>query len=125
MTQTADLPAAGTRQPGHTGAAHGYRAPSVSGELPGPRSRELLDRQSRRESNARTYPRRLPLAIRRAAGSFVEDLDGNVFLDFLSGAGVLRWATARPSRSPRRTASSTNWSTAWTSPPRSRTSSPS
>ncbi|MFJ6750704.1 MULTISPECIES: diaminobutyrate--2-oxoglutarate transaminase family protein [unclassified Streptomyces] len=96
MTQTADLPAAGTRQPGHTGAAHGYRAPSVSGELPGPRSRELLDRQSRRESNARTYPRRLPLAIRRAAGSFVEDLDGNVFLDFLSGAGVLSLGHSPP-----------------------------
>ncbi|MEU9486343.1 diaminobutyrate--2-oxoglutarate transaminase family protein [Streptomyces decoyicus] len=89
MTQTDDLAAAGPRQRGPAVAAPGYREPSVSGDLPGPRSAELLDRQSRRESNARTYPRRLPLAIRRAAGSFIEDLDGNVFLDFLSGAGVL------------------------------------
>ncbi|MEB8340250.1 diaminobutyrate--2-oxoglutarate transaminase family protein [Streptomyces endophyticus] len=66
-----------------------HRMPSVRGPLPGPRSAELIARQDRRESNARTYPRRLPFAIRRAKGSFLEDLDGNVFLDFLSGAGVL------------------------------------
>jgi diaminobutyrate-2-oxoglutarate transaminase len=63
--------------------------PRVSGDLPGPRSRELLDRQGRRESNARTYPRHLPIAIAEAAGSFVRDVDGNVFIDFLAGAGVL------------------------------------
>ncbi|MEV4432385.1 diaminobutyrate--2-oxoglutarate transaminase family protein [Streptomyces sp. NPDC049555] len=80
MTQTADVPVP---------AAPRYKEPFVSGELPGPRSAQLLQRQSRRESNARSYPRRLPIAIRRASGSFVEDLDGNVFLDFLGGAGVL------------------------------------
>ena len=63
--------------------------PYVHGELPGPRSAELLARQSRRESNARTYPRHLPIAIADAAGSFVRDLDGNVFIDFLNGAGAL------------------------------------
>jgi diaminobutyrate-2-oxoglutarate transaminase len=61
----------------------------VRGSLPGPRSAELLKRQESRESNARAYPRHLPIAIRRASGSYVEDLDGNVFLDFLCGAGVL------------------------------------
>ncbi|MFC5720679.1 aspartate aminotransferase family protein [Streptomyces gamaensis] len=64
-------------------------APVVSGELPGPRSAALLERQERRESNARTYPRRLPIAIAEASGPWVRDLDGNVFIDFLSGAGVL------------------------------------
>lgn len=63
--------------------------PRVAGPIPGPRSRELLDRQEQRESNARTYPRRLPIAIARAEGPFIEDLDGNIFLDFLTGAGVL------------------------------------
>ncbi|SNX62585.1 diaminobutyrate aminotransferase [Streptomyces sp. TLI_55] len=67
----------------------GYPGPYVSGTLPGPRSAELLDRQAARESNSRSYPRKLPIAIRRGKGSYVEDLDGNVFLDFLSGAGVL------------------------------------
>lgn len=63
--------------------------PWVAGDLPGPRSAELLARQQRRESNARVYPRNLPIAIADGFGSFVRDLDGNVFIDFLSGAGVL------------------------------------
>ncbi|GHJ49659.1 diaminobutyrate--2-oxoglutarate aminotransferase [Catellatospora sp. TT07R-123] len=63
--------------------------PSVQGELPGPRSAELLTRQQRRESNARTYPRHLPIALAEGSGSYVRDVDGNVFIDFLTGAGVL------------------------------------
>jgi diaminobutyrate-2-oxoglutarate transaminase len=63
--------------------------PHVTGTLPGPRSAELLARQERRESNARVYPRHFPFAIAEASGSFIRDLDGNVFIDFLSGAGVL------------------------------------
>jgi diaminobutyrate-2-oxoglutarate transaminase len=57
--------------------------------LPGPKSAALIARQVERESGAVSYPRRLPIAIRRAAGCYVEDLDGHVFIDFLSGAGVL------------------------------------
>jgi diaminobutyrate-2-oxoglutarate transaminase len=63
--------------------------PRVTGPLPGPRSAELLIRQGRRESNARVYPRHIPIAIDEAWGSFVRDLDGNIFIDFLTGAGVL------------------------------------
>ncbi|MGP4002612.1 aspartate aminotransferase family protein [Streptomyces sp. 8N706] len=63
--------------------------PHVDTELPGPRSSELLERQRRHESNARVYPRHLPIAIAEGFGSFVRDLDGNVFIDFLNGAGVL------------------------------------
>jgi diaminobutyrate-2-oxoglutarate transaminase len=63
--------------------------PRVDGDVPGPRSAELLARQRRRESNARTYPRHLPIAIEEGSGSFVRDVDGNVFIDFLTGAGVL------------------------------------
>ena len=65
------------------------RRPHVTGALPGPRSAELLARQERRESNARVYPRHFPFAIAEASGSFIRDLDGNVFIDFLAGAGVL------------------------------------
>jgi diaminobutyrate-2-oxoglutarate transaminase len=66
-----------------------YSEPVIRTQIPGPASQEFLDRQGQRESNARTYPRRLPIAVARAAGSFIEDVDGNVFLDFLTGAGVL------------------------------------
>jgi len=70
--------------------------PVIRTPVPGPRSARLLDRQDTYESNARTYPRRLPIAIRRAQGSFVEDLDGNVFIDFLTGAGVMSLGHGHP-----------------------------
>ncbi|MCE3550918.1 diaminobutyrate--2-oxoglutarate transaminase family protein [Pseudonocardia sp. RS11V-5] len=63
--------------------------PLVTGPLPGPRSAELLGKQERHESNARVYPRHVPIAVDEARASFVRDLDGNVFIDFLTGAGVL------------------------------------
>jgi diaminobutyrate-2-oxoglutarate transaminase len=50
---------------------------------------EFLTRQSKRESNARTYPRRLPLAIKSASGIHVTDVDGRVYIDCLAGAGTL------------------------------------
>ncbi len=49
----------------------------------------LLRKQAERESNARTYPRHLELAIDRARGSVVEDADGNAYYDCLAGAGSL------------------------------------
>ena len=49
----------------------------------------MLARQARRESNPRTYPRDLPIAIDEAAGCWVRDVDSNIFIDFLTGAGVL------------------------------------
>jgi diaminobutyrate-2-oxoglutarate transaminase len=67
--------------------------PSLDGELdlsvPGPRGRVLLARQEQNESNARTYPRRLPVAIASASGSYITDVDGRTYIDFLTGAGVL------------------------------------
>ncbi|HEY9736341.1 MAG TPA: aspartate aminotransferase family protein, partial [Trichocoleus sp.] len=48
-----------------------------------------LERQAQRESNARTYPRRIPIAIAEAKGIYVKDADGNRYLDCLSGAGTL------------------------------------
>ena len=63
--------------------------PHVTTDLPGPRSAELLARQEQHESNARVYPRHFPFAIAEASGSFIRDVDGNVFIDFLTGAGVL------------------------------------
>lgn len=78
------------------GQRSAWTRPRVAGDLPGPCSAELLARQSRRESNARVYPRHLPIAIAEAHGSFVRDLDDNVFIDFLSGAGVLSLGHSHP-----------------------------
>jgi diaminobutyrate-2-oxoglutarate transaminase len=49
----------------------------------------LLARQNRQESNARSYPRRIPLALKRARGIYVEDVEGRTFIDCLAGAGTL------------------------------------
>lgn len=49
----------------------------------------LLERQKQQESNARSYPRRLPLALKRAQGIYVEDVEGRTFIDCLAGAGTL------------------------------------
>lgn len=48
-----------------------------------------LDRQQRFESNARSYPRRLPLAIGKASGVFLYDVEGRAYYDCLAGAGTL------------------------------------
>lgn len=73
----------------HTPTARPALAPRVDGDLPGPRSAEFLEHQRRWESNARVYPRNLPIAIAGGTGSYLWDVDGNVFIDFLAGAGVL------------------------------------
>ncbi|MCQ2593062.1 MAG: diaminobutyrate--2-oxoglutarate transaminase family protein [Treponema sp.] len=48
-----------------------------------------ITRQDSTESNARSYPRKFPFAIAKAKGSWVEDVEGNKYLDFLCGAGTL------------------------------------
>lgn len=48
-----------------------------------------LSRQSDRESNARSYPRRFPLALKTATGCTVTDVEGRSYLDCLAGAGTL------------------------------------
>ena len=57
--------------------------------VPGSLSKKYLDRQEQRESNARSYPRRIPIAIREAKGIYVTDVDGRQYFDCLSGAGTL------------------------------------
>lgn len=52
-------------------------------------SSDALDRQNKLESNARTYSRRLPIVLRQACGVYVEDVNGNVYIDCLAGAGSL------------------------------------
>lgn len=48
-----------------------------------------LERQAAVESNARSYPRRIPLELKRAQGIHVQDSEGRWFIDCLAGAGTL------------------------------------
>lgn len=71
-------------------------APAVDGPLPGPRSRAMLAEQGRLESRARTYPRSLPIAMEAGLGATLRDVDGNTFIDFFAGAGVLNVGHSHP-----------------------------
>lgn len=50
---------------------------------------EVLLSQEHYESEVRSYPRRLPIAIQTTRGSIVEDTKGQVYLDCLACAGAL------------------------------------
>lgn len=69
--------------------------PEVS-DVPGPRSQELRERQQEIESQVVTYPRSIPIALDEALGATIRDVDGNVFIDFYSGAGVLNVGHSNP-----------------------------
>ena len=49
----------------------------------------FIEHQEAFESSARSYPRKFPLALTKAKGVWVEDVEGNRYIDFLSGAGTL------------------------------------
>ena len=55
-------------------------------EIPGPRSRELLERRQR--SVARGLSHVLPIFIAAAGGGVLVDVDGNSLIDFGSGIAV-------------------------------------
>lgn len=67
----------------------------VSGTVPGPKSKELLNRRNAALPKAlcgTTYP----ICIAKGEGAMLEDLDGNKFLDWIGGVGVLNIGYSRP-----------------------------
>jgi diaminobutyrate-2-oxoglutarate transaminase len=71
-------------------------APVIKTVPPGPKSKEFLDFQASSESSAVSYPKGLPMAIESAKGATVVDVDGNVYIDFFGGAGVLNVGHSNP-----------------------------
>lgn len=71
-------------------------APHLKVAPPGPRSQEYLDFQLAHEGAAISYPRSLPLALKRGRGATVEDVDGNVYIDLFGGAGVMAVGHGNP-----------------------------
>ena len=60
----------------------------VTAQVPGPKSKELLDRRDAAIPQAlcgKTYP----ICIKQGGGAMFEDLDGNKILDWVGGVGVL------------------------------------
>lgn len=62
--------------------------PHVETEIPGPQARRVLEEQARVESEARTYPKQIPLVPKKCKGSQVTDVDDNVFIELFGGLGT-------------------------------------
>ena len=68
--------------------------PNITGPVPGPRARAIMERDTRAVSPS--YTRGYPLVVERAAGAMVEDVDGNHFLDFNAGIAVVATGHCHP-----------------------------
>src|SRR6187399_2521145 len=59
------------------------KGPDLKTNLPGPNAQAIIARDARAVSTS--YTRDYPLVIARGEGAYVEDVDGNVFLDCTAG----------------------------------------
>jgi 4-aminobutyrate aminotransferase len=85
----------GTEEGGHGGADLALApVPHLVTELPGPRAREVIERDI--QVTSPSLRRVHPLVPARAAGCVVEDVDGNRFLDANAGIGVNATGHAHP-----------------------------
>ncbi|MCP2520056.1 acetyl ornithine aminotransferase family protein [Candidatus Aminicenantes bacterium AC-335-B20] len=60
--------------------------PCIKTSLPGPKAKELLEKDKKFVSPSYTRP--YPLTVKKAHGMLIEDMDGNIFLDFTAGIAV-------------------------------------
>jgi 4-aminobutyrate aminotransferase len=70
------------------------KLPKIKTELPGPESRRILALDETYVSPS--YTRSYPLVARRGRGALVEDMDGNIFLDFAAGIAVVATGHCHP-----------------------------
>lgn len=66
----------------------------ITGSVPGPKSKALIDRRHAAVPDAIGCA--YPVAIKCGEGAMVEDLDGNYFLDWVGGVGVLNVGYSQP-----------------------------
>jgi 4-aminobutyrate aminotransferase len=68
--------------------------PALKTPLPGPKAQALLERDQRFMSPS--YTRAYPLIVARGSGAVIEDVDGNLFLDFTAGIAVTSTGHCHP-----------------------------
>ncbi len=68
--------------------------PKISTPLPGPKAKAILDRRAAAIPGA--IKSVYPCVIHRGEGAMLEDVDGNIFLDWVGGVGVLNVGYSRP-----------------------------
>ncbi len=72
------------------------KAPVLKSEIPGPSSRKILNLQEKLEGRTVSYPKSSPIAFAQGFGATIKDVDGNIFIDFFGGAGVLALGHCNP-----------------------------
>jgi 4-aminobutyrate aminotransferase len=72
----------------------GQPVPQVRTPLPGPKAQALLERDARFVSPS--YTRVYPLVVERGSGAVIQDVDGNLFLDFTAGIAVTATGHCHP-----------------------------
>ncbi|MBM4261484.1 MAG: acetyl ornithine aminotransferase family protein [Deltaproteobacteria bacterium] len=70
------------------------KIPHIKTPLPGPKAKVIVDRDERYSAPA--YGRVYPLVVERGRGCVLEDVDGNLFLDFMAGIAVNSTGHAHP-----------------------------
>lgn len=68
--------------------------PKIVVPPPGPKAREVVERDARFASSC--YIKEYPLVVARGRGAMVEDVDGNRFLDFMAGIAVAATGHSHP-----------------------------
>lgn len=68
--------------------------PKITTAVPGPKVSEMIKRREKAMPDAIKCG--YPLAIKRGEGAMFEDLDGNIFLDWVGGVGVLNIGYSHP-----------------------------
>ncbi len=68
--------------------------PNIKTTLPGPNAKRLIDADARLISPS--YTRSYPLVAKRGRGLIIEDVDGNLFLDFSAGIAVTSTGHCHP-----------------------------
>lgn len=70
------------------------KLPQLITSLPGPKARQIVDRDHRVLSPS--YTRDYPLVAKTGRGAVIEDVDGNTFLDFAAGIAVVATGHCHP-----------------------------
>lgn len=66
----------------------------ITETLPGPKAQEIIKRRKATVPSAIRCP--YPVVIERGEGAMIEDVDGNRFVDFIGGVGVLNIGFSHP-----------------------------
>jgi 4-aminobutyrate aminotransferase len=70
------------------------KLPVLRTPLPGPNAQAIVDRDNKFVSPS--YTRSYPLVMKRGRGAMIEDVDGNLFLDFNAGVAVCATGHSHP-----------------------------